>query len=51
MVWTLFLVGEELYGLDGGVIMSYGDWVEIDTVSDLKPQVTMERFISIGESI
>ena len=29
----------------------YGDWVEIDTVSDLKSQVTLERVISIGESI
>ena len=29
----------------------YGDWVEIDTVSDLKSQVTLERVISIEESI
>ena len=29
----------------------YGDWVEIDTVSDLKSQVTLERVITIGENI
>ena len=29
----------------------YGDWIEIDTVSDLKSHVTLERIISIGKGI
>ena len=29
----------------------YGDWVEVDTVSDLKASITMERLSNISNSV